>query len=110
MTPRILPSLATAAATAILLLVLAAVALPAPVAANQDGDALIARFDPLGDKRMSAKRIRIHGDLHLGQILWTGNDIVFIDFEGEPGLPMGQRTIKRSPLGDVAGQIGRAHV
>ena len=69
------------------------------------GDELISRFDPLSTTRMSAKRIRIHGDLHLGQILWTGNDIVFIDFEGEPGLPMGQRTIKRSPLGDVAGLL-----
>ena len=49
MAPRTLPSLATAAATAILLLVLAAVALPAPVAANQDGDALIALKNGLRD-------------------------------------------------------------
>jgi maltose alpha-D-glucosyltransferase/alpha-amylase len=69
------------------------------------GDELISRFDPLTTTKMSAKRIRIHGDLHLGQILWTGHDVVFIDFEGEPGQPMGQRTIKRSPLGDVAGLL-----
>ncbi len=70
-----------------------------------DGDALISRFDSLATSKMSAKRIRIHGDLHLGQILWTGSDVVFIDFEGEPGQPIGQRTIKRSPLGDVAGLL-----
>jgi maltose alpha-D-glucosyltransferase/alpha-amylase len=47
----------------------------------------------------------VHGDLHLGQILWTGHDVVFIDFEGEPGAPIAQRSIKRSPLADVAGLI-----
>jgi maltose alpha-D-glucosyltransferase/alpha-amylase len=71
----------------------------------QRGDELISRFDSLTTTKMLAQRIRIHGDLHLGQILWTGNDVVFIDFEGEPGLPMGQRMIKRSPLGDVAGLL-----
>ncbi len=68
-------------------------------------DELVTRFDRLTTDRLDAQRIRIHGDLHLGQVLWTGNDVVFIDFEGEPGLPMGQRTIKRSPLGDVAGLL-----
>ena len=67
------------------------------------GDSLIERFDRLTESRLDAKRIRIHGDLHLGQVLWTGHDVVFIDFEGEPGQPMSQRTITRSPLGDVAG-------
>ncbi len=68
-------------------------------------DALFDRFERLRTGKLDAYRIRVHGDLHLGQILWTGHDIVFIDFEGEPGAPMAQRTIKRSPLADVAGLV-----
>ena len=68
-------------------------------------DDLVERFDRLRRTKFDAQRIRIHGDLHLGQVLWTGTDVVFIDFEGEPGAPMAQRSIKRSPLADVAGLV-----
>lgn len=66
---------------------------------------LLAEFDRLQDERIDSMRIRIHGDLHLGQILSTGDDVVFIDFEGEPGLPIEHRLVKRSPLADVAGLL-----
>jgi maltose alpha-D-glucosyltransferase/alpha-amylase len=46
-------------------------------------------------------RTRIHGDLHLGQILHTGDDLVFIDFEGDNSLPLRERVLKRSPLVDL---------
>lgn len=68
-------------------------------------DEVLRRFEPLRSRKLDARRIRVHGDLHLGQVLWTGNDVVFIDFEGEPGRPIGERMIKRSPLTDVAGLI-----
>ncbi len=70
-----------------------------------DGDQLLHAFDELRTRKLDAARIRVHGDLHLGQALWTGHDVVFIDFEGEPGRPIGERSIKRSPLNDVAGII-----
>jgi maltose alpha-D-glucosyltransferase / alpha-amylase len=50
-------------------------------------------------------RVRIHGDLHLGQILVAAEDFVIIDFEGEPARTIGQRRIKRSPLVDLAGVL-----
>jgi maltose alpha-D-glucosyltransferase/alpha-amylase len=50
-------------------------------------------------------RTRIHGDYHLGQVLWTGKDMVIIDFEGEPLRSISDRKIKRSPLRDVAGML-----
>ena len=66
---------------------------------------LLGRFERLREHPVDSVRIRVHGDLHLGQILATGDDIVFIDFEGEPGIPIEQRLVKRSPLVDLAGLI-----
>jgi maltose alpha-D-glucosyltransferase/alpha-amylase len=72
-------------------------------------DEIFRRFHRLLQHKMTAMRTRYHGDFHLGQVLYTGKDFVIIDFEGEPGRPLSERQIKRSPLRDVAGMLRSFH-
>jgi len=66
-------------------------------------------FSKISSSELKALRIRIHGDYHLGQVLFTGNDYIIIDFEGEPESAIADRKIKHSPLKDVAGMIRSFH-
>jgi maltose alpha-D-glucosyltransferase/alpha-amylase len=50
-------------------------------------------------------RQRIHGDIHLGQVLWDGSAFSIIDFEGEPGRAVEERRRKQSPAKDLAGML-----
>ena len=69
-----------------------------------EGD-VVRRLQRVLEPKISASRIRVHGDYHLGQVLYTGKDFVIVDFEGEPARPLSERRIKRSPLLDVAGML-----
>jgi maltose alpha-D-glucosyltransferase/alpha-amylase len=83
-----------------------------PEAVGPDAEAVIRRlpeirsqFQFLRDQRITASRIRIHGNYHLNEVLYTGKDFVIIDFEGDPSRPLSERRLKRSPLQDLAGML-----
>jgi maltose alpha-D-glucosyltransferase/alpha-amylase len=80
--------------------------------AGGDAELVLDAWDQLHDRvrgllrrPISARRIRCHGDYHLGQVLFTGADFVIVDFEGEPARPLRERRLKRWALRDVAGML-----
>ena len=88
--------------------------LPAEVAGRArqllaDGPAAVARTVPADARVPAAEKTRIHGDYHLGQVLWVENDYVILDFEGEPTRTVEARRAKFSPVRDVAGMIRSYH-
>ncbi|WP_076792731.1 maltose alpha-D-glucosyltransferase [Chlorobium sp. KB01] len=66
---------------------------------------IIRQLDPIRLEKIDTLKIRIHGDFHLGQVLFTGKDFVIIDFEGEPARPVSERKIKRSVFRDISGML-----
>jgi maltose alpha-D-glucosyltransferase/alpha-amylase len=66
---------------------------------------ILEREKRLLNRKTNAAKIRIHGDYHLGQVLYTGKDFVILDFEGEPARALSERKLKRSALRDVSAMM-----
>jgi maltose alpha-D-glucosyltransferase/alpha-amylase len=66
---------------------------------------ILDQFGQIIGQKLEAQRIRCHGDFHLGHVLYTGKDFLIVDFDGDPGVALSTRRVKRSPLADVAAMI-----
>ena len=68
-------------------------------------DEILNELKKIYAKKLDAYKIRIHGNLHLQQVLLTGKDVALHDFGGNPYRDYSERRLKRSPLRDVASMI-----
>jgi len=66
---------------------------------------ILARFEPILTHRIGANQIRIHGNLHLGKVLFTGKDFVILDTAGGRARRPSERRRRRGALRDVASMI-----
>ncbi|MEU2349213.1 hypothetical protein [Modestobacter sp. NPDC049651] len=72
---------------------------------REHADGLRALYAAVAGTQEPVVRQRVHGDLHLGQVLRTATGWIVLDFEGEPARPLADRRQLDTPLRDVAGML-----
>jgi maltokinase len=74
-----------------------------------DPEAVRRRYRGLESSTDAGSEIRIHGDLHLAQVIRADAGWFVLDFEGEPARRREDRFTTSSPLRDVAGMLRSFH-
>ncbi|MFJ4397189.1 maltose alpha-D-glucosyltransferase [Pseudomonas sp. NPDC089396] len=72
---------------------------------QEQREGLVQHIENLANQAQGGLLMRVHGDLHLGQVLVVQGDAYLIDFEGEPSRPLQERRAKHSPYKDVSGVL-----
>ena len=72
---------------------------------QEQREGLVQHIENLANQAQGGLLMRVHGDLHLGQVLVVQGDAYLIDFEGEPSRPLEERRAKHSPYKDVSGVL-----
>lgn len=68
-------------------------------------EAVMGVYAALASRGESVNLQRIHGDLHLGQVLRSENGYTLVDFEGEPARDLEDRRRPDAAARDVAGLV-----
>ncbi|UZR95916.1 maltose alpha-D-glucosyltransferase [Chondrinema litorale] len=75
----------------------------------ENKDAIVTLLKKLQDDKIDTLKTRIHGNLHLGNVLFTGKDFYINDFEGDATRAFSEKRLKKSPLKDIASLLRSFH-